>query len=728
MTLPFYKQLNAMDCGPTCLRMISKYYGVHYNIDSIREKAGYNKEGVSLLGISETAEKMGFRTRGVQISYDKLETVPLPAILHWQQNHFVVLTAINKKKVWITDPESGALTFNRKEFGDCWFSNELEDLGKVGTALLLEPSAVFFENEGDQQRRLNWGIITQYLKPNKWRLSQIMLSLLVSSVLQFIFPFLTQSMVDKGVTARNLSFINLILIAQLMLTLSNTLIDFIRSRLQMKVSSIINMSVLSDFWSKLIRVPVSYFDTRHTGDTLQRIGDNHRLQSFITGQAFGTVFSVINFLVYAIILIFYSVKIFIVFCIGNLIYFGWIQLFLGVRRKMNYESFGISAKENNVTLQLVQGMQEIRLNNAEHLRKWEWEDVQAKLFKLNLKGLNYEQWQSAGALMINKTKDILISFIVAKLVVDGQLTFGTMLAVQYIIGQLHQPVYDFINLSQTFQDAKISLERLNEIYEIEDEEPQDQTFFNKLPADKGITIDKLNFTYPGVGYEPVLRDITLAIPYGKVTAIVGTSGSGKTTLLKILLKIYKGYEGNIRIGEQNYRQFSPSFWRRKSGAVLQDGFIFNDTVARNIAVGDETINYEKLTDSCRLANILPFIETLPNGYNTKLGAEGVGISQGQRQRLLIARAIYKQPDYLFFDEATNALDANNEREIVANLEKFYQGRTVVVIAHRLSTVKNADKIVVLANGRVAEEGTHDELIQKRGEYHHLVKNQLELGN
>jgi ATP-binding cassette subfamily B protein len=717
-----------MDCGPTCLRMVSKYYGVNYNIDTIREKAGYGKLGVSLLGISETAEKIGFRTRGVQISFEKLLTVPLPAVLHWNQNHFVVLKSLSHRKAVVADPGAGIITFKRDEFNAYWLSNNIEELGKVGTVLLLEPTPAFFESEGEKVKKLTWGLVTQYLKPNQWRLSQIFISLIVSSIIQFLFPFLAQSMVDIGINTRNLSFITLVMIAQLILTVSNTIIEFIRSRLQMKVSNIINMSVLSDFWMKLTRLPVSYFEARLTGDTLQRLGDNSNVQSFILGQAFWTLFSMVSFLIYSFVLINYNIQLFTVFAIGNLVYLLWVRSFLSIRRKLNYESFQLSAKENTSTLQLIQGMQEIKLNGAEHLKRWEWEGMQAKLFKLSLKRLNYDQWQSAGAFLINKSKDLTISYIVAKLVVDGQLTFGSMIAVQYVIGQLSGPVYGFINLVQRYQDAKISMERLNEVYELDDEEPFDQSFSTDLPQDKTITFENLSFTYPGAGNDPVLHDINLKVIDGQVTAIVGVSGSGKTTLLKLMLKIATNYSGHIKIGEKPLKSFSPSFWRKECGAVLQDGYIFNDTVARNIALGDEFVDNEKLFRSCNAANISSFIETLPNGYNTKLGADGVGISQGQRQRILIARVMYKNPNYLFFDEATNSLDANNEKEIVENLEEFYRGKTVVVVAHRLSTVKHADKIVVLKDGKIVEEGTHSFLTSQKGHYYELVKNQLELGN
>jgi len=726
MSFSFYRQLNAMDCGPTCLRMICKFYGRHFNVDSLRKRTGFGKAGVSLLGISEAAERLGFRTRAVQVNFDKLLSVPLPAILHWHHNHFVVLRSLTKRKATIADPDLGKISYSIKEFKDHWLSNEDGELGEVGTVLLLEPSPDFYSHENEKENKLSWEVIISYLRNNRRRLLLVITSLFITSCLQFILPFLTQSVVDIGIDSRNIGFITAVLFAQLTVTFSSTIVEFVRSRLQLKISNSINLSILSDFWIKLTRLPVAYFNSHHTGDILQRIGDNRQVQAFLTGQALYTIFESFNFIVYSIILVYYNIKVFVVFLFGSTIYISWILLFQRARRRINYETFRISSIENNATLQLVQGMQDIRLNNAEHLKRWEWENIQANAFKIMFKTLNYNQWQTTGALFINHGKDLIISYVVAHLVIEGQLTFGSMLAIQYIVGQLSGPISQFIGLSQGMQDAKISVERLNEIHRMEDEEPALAQLKTSLPESKDITFKNLSFTYPGAGDEAVLSNITLTIPEGKITAIVGISGSGKTTLLKILLKILEQYSGEITIADTDLKFISHSFWRSQCGAVLQDGFIFNDSVARNIAVGQENIDYERLLESSKIANIFDFIELLPNGFNTMLGAEGIGISQGQRQRILIARAVYKEPRYLFFDEATNALDANNESEIIRHLNEFFDGRTVVVVAHRLSTVKNAHKIIVLDKGQIAEEGTHSELTSLRGKYYELVKNQLEL--
>jgi len=519
-----------------------------------------------------------------------------------------------------------------------------------------------------------------------------------------------------------------------MLLFSRTIVDFIRSRLLLYISTKINISLLSAFWTKLMRLPISYFDTKKTGDIQQRLQDQKRIESFLTGAALSTFFSLFNLLVFSIILLQYNSKVFIIFATASILYLFWIRFFLGFRREIDYKRFAIAAKENTATMQLIYGMQEIKLNNAEQLRRWEWEGLQAGLFKLQFKSLGLSQWQQAGAFFINEGKNILITFFVAQSVIEGKLTLGAMLAIQYIIGQLNAPIEQMVGFSQQLQDAKLSLERLNEIQEVEEEEPQEKDFIRVLPQNKSIQINNLSFTYPGAGNEPVLQNISLNIPFGKTTAIVGMSGSGKTTLIKILLKFYNNYKGNIKIGGSDLssgsdlQNISPTIWRQHCGSVLQDGFIFNDSIAKNIAVNEISPVFEKLIISAEQANILDFIESLPLGFNTKIGAEGNGVSAGQKQRLLIARAIYKNPAYLFFDEATNALDANNEKKITANLEKFFNNKTVVIVAHRLSTVKNADKIIVLHDGKIVEEGTHEELSKKKEQYYQLVKNQLELGN
>lgn len=728
-----------MDCGPTCLRMVAKHYGRTVNREALRQQAQISKEGVSMLGIAEAAEKIGFSTRGVTLTYGELiKEAKLPAILHWSQNHFIVIITVNRREVRIADPGWGIITYSKEEFCRQWISTKDETTGEgLGVALLLEPMPAFYEQsdisestlrQSQDEKKLGWGRLFSYLTLHKKYIAQVFMAMGIASLLQLVFPFLTQSIVDTGISTGDLPFIYLVLIAQLVLFFSRMIVEFIRSRLLLFISTHINASILSDFWIKLMKLPISFFDTKMTGDIIQRLGDHKRIESFLTGSTLSVLFSLVNLVLFSVILLLYNKTIFFIFATGSILYFFWIKLFLKFRRQMDFKRFAIASKENTATMQLIYGMQEIKLNSAEQSRRWEWENLQAQLFKLGFKGLSLSQYQQAGVFFINEGKNILITFFVAKAVLEGQLTLGAMMAIQYIIGQLNSPVEQLIGFTQAAQDAKISLERLNEIHQLEEEEPAEKAFITRLPDDKGIKMESLSYTYPGAGNEPVLKNINLHIPEGKVTAIVGMSGSGKTTLLKLLLRFYENYSGEIRVGEASLKYISPRYWRKQCGSVMQDGYIFNDSIAKNVAVSDEMPDYQKLIHACKVANILSFVEGLPLGFNTKIGAEGNGISAGQKQRILIARAVYKNPEYIFFDEATNALDANNEKVIMENMGDFFHNKTVVVVAHRLSTVKNADNIIVLNNGEIAEQGTHNELTARKGEYFQLVKNQLELGN
>ena len=735
MSFPFYRQLDAMDCGPTCLRMIAKFYGRAIPMELLRSKAQYGKNGVSLLGLAEAAESIGLRSFGVKLTFEQLiEDASHPAILHWNHYHFVILIpSRSKTKIFVADPAKGVLKLTKDEFVLRWVSNSENGEG-IGIALLLEKTPAFesmeFEDDGFQlnRQKIGWGYLLSFLSKDKAALVQLMLGLLVGSFLQLLFPYLTQNIVDTGIVTRDLGFIQIVLVAQLMLLFSQTAVEFIRSRILLFISTRINVSLLSGFWTKLLRLPLQFFDSKHPGDIIQRIGDHRRIENFLTSSALSTFFSLLTLLVFSIVLLDYNVTIFMIFVSGSLCYLLWIHLFLRYRRQLDYSRFSIASKENNATMQLVYGIQEIKLNNAENTYRWAWERLQAGLFKLNYKNLSLNQTQQIGAFFINQGKNILITFIVAKLVVDGELTLGVMLAIQYIIGQLNGPVEQLISFAQQAQDAKMSLERLNDIHMLENEEPLHKPFINTLPEFSSIVFKNLSFTYPGAGNEAVLKNICIEIPKGKVTAIVGVSGSGKTTILKLLLRFYENYIGEIYTGKTNFKTISPRYWRSISGTVMQDSFIFNDNIQKNITVTDDKVDIERLMKACKVANILPFIESLPLKFYTKLGAEGNGLSGGQKQRIAIARAVYKNPEFIFFDEATNSLDANNEKVIMENLMDFFEGRTVVVVAHRLSTVMNADKIIVMENGEVIEEGKHCELTSKKGKYFELVKNQLDLGN
>ena len=722
---PFFKQPDQMDCGPTCLRMVAKHYGKNFNLQRLRDISGINREGVSLLGISEAAEKIGFRTTGSRVTLSQLAQIDLPAILHWNQNHFVVLYKIKKGIYYIADPGKGLIEFTEREFAQRWIS-AYNDNESQGIVLMLSPTPDLYAQEGDKNDGLNWSYLLRYLYQYKQLVIQLFVGLGVGSLLQLIVPFLTQSVVDIGINTRNLNFIYIILIAQTMLFLGRMSVDFIRSWILLHISTRINISILTDFLIKLMKLPMSFFDTKMTGDIMQRMNDQRRIESFLTGSTLNTIFSMFNLIIFTGVLAYYNVNIFIIFLVSSVLYSLWVIAFLKRRRDLDFKRFEISSKNQSSIVQLIGGMQEIKLNNCEQQKRWEWERLQAGLFKFSIKSLSLGQIQQAGAFFINEGKNIVITFLVAKSVIDGQLTLGGMMAIQYIVGQVNSPIEQLLGFIQSLQDAKISLERLNEIHQMEDEEPLDKALLKELPTNKSISIQGLNFTYPGAGNEPVLKGIDLDIPEGKTTAIVGMSGSGKTTILKLLLRFYTPEKGEIKIGATYIDQIGYRYWRGQCGIVMQDGFIFSDSIARNIAVADEVPNMAKLQHAIKVANITDLIESLPLGLNTKIGAEGNGISQGQKQRILIARAVYKDPEYIFFDEATNALDANNESIIMQNLEDFFKGRTVVVVAHRLSTVKNADNIVVLDKGVIIEQGTHAELTKNKGEYYQLVKNQLDL--
>lgn len=729
---PVYTQLDRMDCGPTCLRMIAKYYGRVYSLQTLRDKAFISRSGVSLLGISEAAESIGFRTTGVKITFKQLvDDFPLPCILHWNQQHFVVCYRIrkrrNKYKILIGDPAgTQTVTYNEEEFKRCWISSR-EKGQDTGVALVLEPTPDFYSMEEDRKeakKKLNF--FFRYLSPHKKALVQLVLGMVIGSILQLIVPFLTQSLVDVGIRDNNLNFITLILVAQLIIFIARLSVDFIRSWLLLHMNIRINISLISDFLVKLMRLPLHFFDTKMIGDIMQRIGDHSRIESFLTGSSISTLFSFVNFIVFGFVLAYYDLSIFGLFLLGNLLYVIWVLSFMKYRRELDLRRFSQASTEQSTLYQIITGMQEIKLNNCETQKRWKWERIQVKLFKISVKGLALQQYQQVGSVFFNQTTNILISYIAARAVVEGNMTLGMMMSLTYIIGQLNSPIEQFIGFARSFQDAKISLERLNEIHQKEDEEETAVDKVSFLPQDHTFTIENLCFSYDG-SPDYVLNNVNLTIPRNKITAIVGASGSGKTTLIKLLLGFYTPNKGNIKVGDVYLKNINPHLWRSVTGSVMQDGFIFSETIAENIAIGEEVIDKERLLKAAQIANIDQFIDSLPLGYNTKIGMEGSGISQGQRQRILIARAVYKNPDFLFFDEATNALDANNEREIMEHLNEFYRGKTVVIVAHRLSTVQNADKIVVLDKGGIVEEGTHQELTCLKGIYYRLVKNQLELG-
>jgi ATP-binding cassette subfamily B protein len=787
-SFPFYKQPDAKDCGPTCVKIIAKHYGRVLNIQTLRQLSETTREGSNLLNLSDAAESLGFRTLGVKLSIEKLLEAPLPCILHWNANHYVVLYKIKStkskvEKIFISDPAFGLVEYSLVDFIKRWIGNNADETTQEGIALLVEPTPKFlspalsegegaWNGKGDaEESSFGFKFLSRYVWQYKSFVVQLVIGLLAGSILQLIFPFLTQSVVDVGIQNQNIHFIYMVLAAQLFLFFGKTALEVIRSWIILHLSTRINISLISDFFIKLMNLPISYFDVRMTGDIMQRINDHHRIERILTTSSLSVLFSVINMFIMGGVLAYYNLKIFAVFFVGSFLYFLWVILFLKRREVLDYKRFSEVSQEQSKVIELINGMQEIKLHNAEKQKRWGWEYIQARLFKVSMKSLVLEQTQGIGSNFINELKNIIIIFLSAKLVIDGSITLGMMMAITSIVGGLNGPIIQLIGFIREWQDAKISLARLSEIHDKEDETQNENEKVRDIPEDCDVVIKDLDFRYIGSDVN-VLENLNLVIPANKVTAIVGTSGSGKTTLMKLLLKFYEPNKGEISLtpspspkergaetGKLNASEnivldninavrqeaFAPSpsgkvgmgiglglisqkSWRNHIGSVMQEGFIFNDTIANNIAIGQDVIDKERLQYAADVANIKEFIENYPLRYNTKIGQEGVGMSTGQKQRLLIARAVYKNPEMLFFDEATSALDANNEKEIMEKLDVFFKNKTVVVIAHRLSTVMNADQIVVLEKGKIIEIGTHQELVALKGSYFKLVKNQLQLGS
>lgn len=725
MKFPIVRQYDAVDCGPACLKMIATYYGKDFSMAALRERSHITRLGVSLRGIAEAAESIGFRTTAVRINFEGLRReAPFPSIVHWDQNHFVVVYKIKKDKIFVADPNFGRVVYRREEF-----ERGFADKDRMGTVLFLYPTPKFHDLTIDSQKKSpGFLFLFSYIKNYSAFLLQLFLGLLAGSLILLITPFLTQALVDVGINRQDMNFVYVILIAQLMLFLGNSSIEIIRSRILLHIGTRVNVSILSDFLMKLLKLPMSFFNSRMLGDILQRIEDHDRIQKLLTATTLNTLFSLMNILIFGIVLFIYKAHIFVIFFLGSTFSIHWVVFFLKKRRILDFKSFSKRSLIRSRLIQLIQGVEEIKISNSDRQKRWEWEELQARLFKLDIRSLNIRQMQQIGSSLITQLKNIIISIIAAKAVIDGGITLGSMMAITFIIGQLNGPIEQILDFLLTLQDARLGLERISEISIQQEEDAPGESKIIDIPGNKDIILKNISFAYDGSESNRVLTNLNLVIPAGKKTAVVGVSGSGKTTLMKLILKFFQPQEGDMLLGNINFSSLHGGRWREKCGVVLQDGYLFSDTIAKNVALGDEVINYRKIEKALKIANIDTFVaESLPLRFMTKIGDEGLKLSRGQSQRLLLARAIYKEPDYIFLDEATSFLDANNERIIMNNLDEFFRGKTVLVIAHRLSTVKDADLIVVIDKGKIVEQGQHKTLTQKRGFYYRLVRNQLELG-
>jgi ATP-binding cassette subfamily B protein len=717
--------------------MVAKYYGRSFELSTLREFCYLNKSGAPLLGVNDAAERIGFRCMGIKSGFEKFATKSIfPCIVHWRSDHYVVVYRVKVRKrgeqwtgkVYVADPAFGKVTYTAAEFLDGWISGK-EEGEDTGIFLMLVPTLEFFHPNAHAEKSVRTKLFYffSYITPYKKFWMQIILGMVMGMVFSLIFPFLSQAVVDKGIMNSNLNFIYLVMAAQLILSVSGFCMGFIRSWILLHVTSRISIALISDFIAKMLNLPITFFGAKSRGDIMQRIGDHSRIRTFLTGTTLGVAFSFVNFFIFAGILAYYNLQMLLIFIVGHTLYVGWVMLFLKIRRELDYKTFEKSARNQSNLIEIITGAEEVKLCGAEQKMRNKWEFIQADMFLLGVKGLRISQIQSTGAFFFSNITNITLSALSAYLVVNGDITLGMMMSLSYILGQLKGPVGSFIGFVHAFQDAKISIERLGEVHFQKDENQDNEFKVAELPPrDRDIYIKNLTFSYMGEKVPPVLKNVTITIPHNKITAIVGESGSGKTTLVKLLLGYYEPLEGEIFIGNTNLKNLNTKYWRSQCAAVMQDGFVFSAGVAENIAISDSVIDRDKLYEASLIANFHDFAEQMPMGYNTKIGEAGSGISQGQRQRLLIARSVYKNPSFIFLDEATNALDANNERTVIENLNRFLSGRTAVIVAHRLSTVKHADQIVVLDKGMVAEMGAHRELLAQKGVYYNLVKNQLEL--
>jgi len=726
-SFPCDRQMDMMDCGPACIKMIAKHYGKYYSLQYLRDKCGTTKEGVSFLDISYASESIGLKTLPLKCTIDDLITkIPLPVIVHWHNSHFVVVynTDIRSGIIYVSDPAKGLIKYKRNEFEKFWLK---KDEGKRGVLMAIEPQPEFFQDKDhiEIERRKTVENFLNYFRPYKKNFLNLFAVMLLATILQSFLPFIAKAVIDIGIQTRDINFIYIVLAANIAIYVCILLSNMVRDWILLHITSRVNIALISDYLIKLMLLPITFFENKMTGDILQRANDHERIRSFIMNNSINMLFSFLTFFVFGIILLIYNLTIFWIFFIGSMLYIIWVILFLKLRKKLDWEYFELVSKNQSYWVETIAGIQDIKINNYEKPKRWKWEDIQARLYRVNVRALNVTNIQNLGAQFIDNIKNLAIIFFCAVAVIQGKMTFGVMISTQFIIGILNGPVQQFIQFIISFQFAKISFLRLNEIHQLKSEHEGVGTNSFDLPENKNLLVNNVSFQYTPTG-PFVLKNILLFIPEKKVTAIVGDSGSGKSTLLKLILRLYTPSLGEIHIGNMNINNISLKQWRDKCGAVMQDGKIFNDTILNNIVLDDEKINYAKLKRAIDTANIATEIEKLPLGYQTMMGEQGRGLSGGQKQRVLIARALYKDPDYLFFDEATNSLDTLNEQKIVESLDDVFKDKTVIVVAHRLSTIRKADQIIVMQDGMVIEIGTHETLMDTKGRYYQLIQSQLDL--
>jgi len=722
---PVEYQMDSQDCGPASLKIIAKHFGKFYTLQFMRDRCSITKEGVSLLDLSNGAESIGLRTLAIKCTIgDVVNNIPFPAIVFWKDSHFIVVYHSDKKYVWVSDPVKGHIKYSHEEFRRGWYQKGENQ----GVLLAVEPTAEFRDSKAEREQRTNsFSSILKYFFPYRRHFGLILVIMLVVTALQGMLPFISKAVIDVGIKTSDVKFINMVLIGNISILLSVMVFNVLRDWILLHITARVNIALISDYLIKLMRLPVTFFENKLMGDILQRAQDHERIRSFIMNNSLALIFSTLTFVVFTVILLIYNAVIFYIFLTGSILYICWVFLFLSIRKKLDWEYFELISKNQSYWVETVSAIQDIKIYNYEKHRRWKWEEIQARLYYVNKRVLTVTNAQNLGSQFIESIKNMAIVFFCAMAVIEGEITFGVMISTQFIIGMLNGPLIQFINFVVSGQYAKISFLRINEIRQLEDEDEllTIGTKTTLVPEDKSITMGNVHFQY-NVNSPLVLRNIYLKIPENKITAIVGGSGSGKSTLLKLLVRLYKPTYGDIKIGGMNVNLINLRQWREMCGVVMQDGKIFNDTIINNIVLDDEHIDYEKLREVCNLAQIENEINEMPKGFETMIGETGRGLSGGQKQRLLIARALYRDPKFLFFDEATNALDTINERKIVNALKSTFEKRTVVIIAHRLSTIRNADQIVVLDKGSIVEVGNHDYLMEKKGHYFELVSSQIHI--